>query len=91
MNSYYNTNRLKGLDLFSSNQKAKTQEDLILSIFKDGKGEYTPFDIQQFLMLQGKVYPITSVRRAITNLTKMGLLVKTTSKKEGDYGQDRTS
>jgi Fe2+ or Zn2+ uptake regulation protein len=84
MNSYYNTNGLYGADLFMADKRATTQEDLILDLFVRMDRELTPFEVQELL---GNKYPITSVRRAITNLTKQGKLEKTTTRKSGVYGQ----
>jgi DNA-binding transcriptional regulator PaaX len=33
-------------------------------------------------------FPLTSVRRALTNLSKQGKLIKTDEKKKGIYGRD---
>ncbi len=86
MVSYYNTNGLKGRGLFDSEQRAKTQEDIILEIFRN-ISDATPFEVQEILAIGGKVYPITSIRRAITNLTKGGKLRKTNIRRIGEYGQ----
>ena len=84
MESYYNTNGLYGADLFAADKKAMTQEDLILDLFARMDKELTPFEVQE--LLENK-YPITSIRRAITNLTKSGKLEKTTTRRSGVYGQ----
>lgn len=47
------------------------------------QGQFTPFDVAIHTGLHA---PITSIRRAITNLTRAGYLVKTNRKKEGLYG-----
>lgn len=61
------------------------QEDTILSFFIDHGGTHTPCEVQA----KAGMYscPLTSVRRAITNLTDMGLLVKTNVKREGIFGK----
>jgi len=67
----------------ASNSK---QENLILSLFINHPfEEYTPFEVSKYLNLPN--VPITSVRRAITNLTQKGFLFKTENKKQGDYGK----
>lgn len=87
MESFYNTIRMSGADLFSANKQARTQEDIILQIFKESDGELTPFEVNDRLELNSLYYPITSIRRSITNLTKRGKLIKTEIKRQGEYGQ----
>lgn len=84
---FYNTTNLQGEDLFSSHKRTNKQEVEILSVFKMSRQDLTPFEVQETLMLRGFDYPITSIRRAITDLTEKGLLVKTKNKKMGAYGQ----
>jgi Fe2+ or Zn2+ uptake regulation protein len=88
MRRFYNTIGLYEGELESANLQAKTQEDLILQVFQNNPDTlFTPFGLQGELEAMGKNYPITSIRRAITNLTKRGFLVKTIAKKPGIYGQ----
>ena len=84
--SYYNTNKLAGFDLKEANRKASTQEDRILHFFERNRGNrYSPEDIQMYCQMATR--PLTSVRRAITNLTSEGHLRKTTDMKPGLYGK----
>jgi len=84
--SYYNTNELKGFDLKEARRKASTQEDRILTFFEKNKGNrYSPEDIQTYCQMANR--PLTSVRRAVTNLTKDGYLRKTKTMKPGMYGK----
>ena len=85
--SFYNTINAMGRDLFTANQKALGQEGLILEIFKEVGRELTPFEVDERLRRNGYVYPITSIRRSITNLTKSGRLEKTSIRRSGEYGQ----
>lgn len=56
----------------------------IINFFKNNPaGRYTPFEV---VMHTGIRAPITSVRRAITNLTSAGYLIKTGYMKIGQYG-----
>ena len=41
-------------------------------------GDLGPWQVHGLLSARGHAWPITSIRRAITTLTKRGLLVKTT-------------
>lgn len=60
-----------------------TQEQIILNFFKDNPGRLcTPFEVHKAVL---PIAPITSVRRAISNLTKKELLEKTDIKGMGVY------
>lgn len=87
MGNFYNTIGLQGKDLFSSQQRVKKQEDIILQIFAEDGEEMTPFEVSRVLQQQGYDYPITSIRRAITDLTRDGKLEKTLTRRDGGYGQ----
>ncbi len=82
---YYNTTNLTGGNLSEAVGKAETQKDIILAFFtKHPDMEFTPFDVQKHANLSGA--PVTSVRRAMTNLTDDGKLIKTNNVKKGLYG-----
>jgi len=84
--SYYNTTNLSGFDLKESKRKASTQEDRILHFFERNQGNrYSPEEIQTYCQMVTR--PLTSVRRAITNLTSDGYLRKTNDMKPGIYGK----
>lgn len=91
--SHFNTTHESGDRLREFEQKAKSQEIEILRLFKrEAKKrkvpEFTPSNVHNRIWFnQDKNYPITSVRRALTNLTKLGFLEKTTKKKMGPYGR----
>ena len=86
---YYNTNNETGETLQSSRNTATNQENMILAIFETYPNEgLTPFDIEDFAHDQEVNWPITSIRRAITNLTNNGKLTKTDIKKMGKYGKN---
>lgn len=87
MGNFYNTVNLNGLDLFSANKQVRKQDDIILQIFSEDGEEMTPFEVDEILKRQGYSYPITSVRRSITTLTKEGKLEKTKTRRQGEYGQ----
>ena len=88
--SYYNTNKETGKELAQSEEKAMTQEKNIEYIF------YRFADVKKMTpSLVWTVYtrdynsntPITSIRRAITNLTTRGVLVKSDNMKMGRHGK----
>lgn len=84
--TYFNTTHLTGFALKESRRKANTQEDRILTFFeKNFDKAFSPEDIQTYCMMANR--PLTSVRRAISNLTKDGYLRKTSHMKIGNYGK----
>ena len=85
--SYYNTTSLSGEDLRVAQNSALKQEDRIEQFFRvNGTIEMTPFEVMDTLYGQALV-PITSVRRAMTNLTTKGVLIKTDTQRVGPYGK----
>ena len=84
MTSFYNTIELNGSDLDRAKKRADTQESKVLAFFNLRPAYlYTPFEVQEKVM---PGVPITSVRRAITNLEKAGHLRKTKVRGVGKYG-----
>ena len=82
--SFYNTIHEKGEVLKRSRKKARTQEERIYSFFLiQGK----PLSPSMVLEDLGLKCPITSVRRALTNLTSEGKLLKTDVYVKGTYGK----
>lgn len=85
--TYYNTVRETGKTLAKYTKKADTQEKIILGYFRKNPGKgFTPEKIRFYLF--GPNTPITSVRRAMTTLSKKGLLRKTSAKKKGNYNRN---
>ena len=82
---YYNTNQESGADLKASNKKTKTQEEKVLIIFK-GMPKLTASEAWKIYNVDGRT-PLTSIRRAITDLCRLEKLVKTEETKEGIYGK----
>lgn len=83
-NSFYNTTNESGQQLEIFEQTAKNQEHQIMKIMQLYK-KLSPSDVWKWY---GKSIPLTSVRRALTNLSKQGKLIKTDEKKKGIYGRD---
>ena len=82
---YYNTNDETGTDLQNSRANSDNQKDIIYRVFRSNPTlPLTPFEI---LSATGQNWPITSIRRAITDLTSEGLLEKTSIKRMGPYGK----
>ena len=86
---YYNTNKESGAVLKNSFDSTKKQEDLVLAVFETyPKENLSPDEIQKFLLDHAEVtYPITSIRRSITNLTNNNKLKKTDKMKNGVWGK----
>jgi len=83
--AYYNTTRIEGNDLRRAHRQTETQQEKILSFFKKHWiMAFTPFDVQAECLPDA---PITSVRRAITNLTDDNRLVKLQEYKIGKHGK----
>ena len=82
MEAYYDTNKEK--DLAQSNNNAISQQIKILDFFKENMGYRSPEDIQRLVLPKS---PLTSVRRAMTNLTRSKHLVKTSHMVKGNYGK----
>jgi|TARA_R100001530_G_scaffold58440_3_gene42457 hypothetical protein len=88
--AYYNTNKETGESLKKSWEQARSQEEVILRFFEHYPyRSFTPFEVQEEIrILQGKEWPITSVRRAMTDLTNDDRLIKVNSvMKAGKYGK----
>lgn len=79
---WYNT---IGLDEASYNKEvenAKKQEQFVLAVFRNSTNKYlSPYDV--YMALKER-FPITSIRRAMTNLTP-DYLTKTNYQKPGKY------
>ena len=82
--SFYNTTHETGSTLKESHHKAISQESRILNYFLMFDKPLSPSMILQQMSLN---CPITSVRRALTNLTLDNKLIKTDEYAIGDYGK----
>ena len=82
--AFYQTIDQVGSDLKESNKKVKRQEDLIYSLFVKCNQPLSP---SMVLSQSGMNCPITSIRRAITDLTNSGRIVKTDRQVKGMYGK----
>lgn len=80
--SYFNTTNESGTTLKNNVAKAKSQEVIIFTLFSPSLN-WSPAELQGYFINM----PITSIRRALTNLTKQGKLIKTNEKRIGMYGR----
>lgn len=84
--SYYQTTALTEAQATEYNQKAEAQEEKILRWFKSHPDSLkSPSQIWEELFPSNS--PLTSVRRAITNLTRRGELIKTEEQVNGVFGR----
>lgn len=84
--TYFNTNNEVGPVLEESRKNTEEQEKIILNFFRDNaENVYSPDMI--WANLFSSPVPLTSIRRAITNLTNEGYLEKTTVMVMGSYGK----
>lgn len=83
--SYHNTVPLSGQQLQKAEAEAVRQEDEVLALFQRHR-RLTPWQAEARLNASGRKWPITSIRRAITNLTGSGQLKKTGDKISGPLG-----
>ena len=84
-NSFYNTNSESGSTLKSSENKAVKQEDVILDIYRSHKRLSASEAWHRYGKNQS--IPLTSIRRAITNLCNSGKLQKLDSYTVGMFGK----
>lgn len=82
--SYYNTNKIKGDALKTSQKKTESQESLIYNFFLDNEEPLSP---SMILNKSDLNCPITSIRRALTNLTLDKKIIKTSRTVKGIYGK----
>jgi|TARA_R110000787_G_scaffold16340_7_gene49689 hypothetical protein len=82
--SFYNTTNETGATLKASHHNAVSQEDKIFNYFLTHNKHFSPSMILKQMNLN---CPITSIRRAFTNLTINNKLIKTTNYSVGDYGK----
>ena len=89
---FHNSIPIEGEELSEAKKKARTQQSVILEIFKRNPDKwFTPFDIQDSTgndpdEPEERYQIITSIRRAITNLTNAGFLEKGTKEQQRDPG-----
>ena len=86
---YYNTNDESGSTLKASRIKTDNQNVLVLGVFKAFPEEnLMPEEVSDYIERTfEKTYPITSIRRAITDLTSEGKIKKTDVRKLGKWGK----
>lgn len=93
--SFHNTTNVEGLELEERTEKAKSQDDQVLAVFRRFPNSriMTPEFVHRHLIetVGGKWErtPLTSLRRSFSNLKRKGLIVKMDNVKiRGNYGMN---
>lgn len=82
---YYNTNAEQGDVLRDSQSQAARQQEMVLAFFQQHpRQSFAPHEVHDRL---ADIGPLTSVRRAMTNLTSRNLLIKTSERRTGTFGK----
>lgn len=87
MSHYYNTTQLQGEALKKAVSDASRQEDAIMLVYKNTEKAYSPSQMLTIMQRAGRNWPITSIRRAITNLEQSNKLTKTNNMVTGMFGK----
>ncbi len=88
---FFNTNNTLKHDLPKENQTAKCQQDIVLNLFKTDYSKWTASLVWEQLLTRGKIHqhtPLTSIRRAISNLHRAGYLEKENETRIGLFGKN---
>jgi hypothetical protein len=85
--SYYNTTTEVGDTLRELSSKALTQSEEVYKFFVERSEVCKAYAGPTLVHASFSRYPITSIRRALSDLTSDGLLVKTPHKCIGAYGR----
>ena len=80
---FYNTINEVSSSLVTSQRNTRTQESIILECFRTAKEPLSPSMVHFLTKLK---CPITSIRRAMSDLTKRGSLTKTPKYTIGKFG-----
>ena len=84
MRIYFPTTPMSTEGISEMEARVRGQNMEILRFFmRNPQRSFTPFEVLEHTKMS---IPITSVRRAITTLTKMGHLIMTGEMRQGEYG-----
>lgn len=86
MSTFYNTISLDGEELERAKENCKSQEERLQLLIKVNQ-KVTPFEAHELYEKHFPKVPITSIRRALTNLTKRGLFTRTEIQQKECYGK----
>jgi hypothetical protein len=84
--TFFNTTNESGPTLAELVAKATSQEEIVRALFEVYPNlKASPFEVRRRVF--SREVPITSVRRAMSNLATAGFLVRTEEKAVGEYGR----
>jgi Fe2+ or Zn2+ uptake regulation protein len=85
--TYFNTTAAAGVELNGAERRATAQEAAVLDIFRrQPDTPLSPFQVwAEYTRDDHATTPLTSVRRAISDLTEQGHLIRTNDKRLGPY------
>jgi hypothetical protein len=84
---FYNTNNTTGDALIEEQNNTLTQSAIVTKLYEEAaQVEYTACEIHKMYPNHDMV-PLTSIRRAISDLEREGILVKTDITRIGIYGK----
>jgi hypothetical protein len=89
--AFFNTNNTLKHDLPKENETAKCQQDIVLNLFESSYSKWTASLVWEQLLSTDKIdqlTPLTSIRRAISNLQRAGYLEKENETRMGMYGKN---
>ena len=84
--AHHNTTLETGQLLLDLNDRAKAQEDVVLGLYRQAGSPLSPSQVWTAAD-ELRHCPLTSIRRAISNLTRQGKLVKTSLKVRSVWGR----
>lgn len=84
--AYHNSTPITGRPLLDAARAAQQQDAAVMAVM-DGGGAWTPRALHAFLRQAGHDWELTSVRRALSNLTKANKLVITGKLVDGPKGR----
>ena len=90
LHAYHKKHDLPTAEIAFREGRARSQDELVLSVFEQyWYQDMSPSQVYDYLvdrLLVDAATPLTSIRRAITNLTTRGELVKLEKKTQGPWG-----
>lgn len=87
MSAYYNTTALSGRQLAAAHAHTRKQDEAVLAVCRGASGPLSPSQVWERCTAAGHRWPITSIRRAMTNLAAAGALVRLETQRAGIYGR----
>ena len=85
--TFYKTINLPADELRAARESNNIQNTRVLAIFEKHPDGLTPFEASRIYNGQYPEIPLTSVRRAVTDLEKSGRFEKTGAMRNGGYGK----